>query len=254
MSRAQEFFEVHANGKQVRPRFPVKVSVVDPHVMRTYEADTPSRIIDADFITQWDILIRACHVSPVLVFLRALGWEYRFTDTLASISALYQIIRSHSVTPDLTYTKMFGPRIRAALVAMDKAIRALEESFYDAVAKDMTKDQWLQVMSSYTIDRIQILERCAHAMFALPFPVEMGLTPHWFPTLDDLEPARKALMPRVAFDYYKKKQMLRNVRLEKALPEDTVFEPETYLNDNVLNSGWDAIHEAYAKFLKAVRK
>jgi len=85
--------------------------------------------------------------------------------------------------------------------------------------KNMSQTQFTNYMNKFTIDKIQLYEKFIWKTFKLKVPVEYILTPHMYPTIAMLCDEDKLKYNERMAHCFETKEVLRNVKMEKASPE-----------------------------------
>lgn len=227
--------EIHPskNAVSVPQQYQLNVPVT-PHLLNGFLSDPELRNDHADYMHTCDFLIMPVHVSPLLCAIQKLSWRKRYVDSFESISILRLIIQCFRVNPHLPGDKK---RIREAHDWMIEETNKLEMALVEQL-EELTDDNlegFITIMEQSTLRRIRILEETIWRMFSVGkvFPLAACLTPLETPNLTEGLPE----MRRVTARYLETKQLLRNIRAEKALPEGNTYQPVNYFDLGAIKEG-----------------
>lgn len=222
--------EVHPSGQAVNliAPFDKMTTPIIPQLLNGFMADEELKRDHSVYMHTRDFLPMPVYKSPLLVFIMKRRWDNRFSDSFAVISILRQIIQCYCLNPFLDYTKENKKLMDDAHTCMINETSRLEENMFDELQKIENPADFVQIMERTTIERINILEKCIHSMFNFDFPLEYSLTPREAPPID--KSIDKKHISRLFCHFFETKQLLRNVHMEKALPDDAPFEPTIYFN------------------------
>ena len=169
------------------------------------------------------------HYSPMLCFLTHVPpWTYRYTDSLKMMTMLFSIIQCYSV---VDYPRKNPSLIKEARATLMEKCEKLNDAILESL-KGKSEEDFYRLMEGYTIDRIQLHEACIWKMFGFAFPVELVLTPNLAPEIGVLEEPRKFFA--ALEHYFQTKDMLINVRSEKASPEGEYVQKRFFTNHSSL--------------------
>jgi len=206
MSQCQKFLKLHAN--QMLVTVDGFKSPMDIRILQAYLGDDDLKIKHSEYVHSREFLFMPVHKSPLLVALMQKPWHYRYTDSFSSISLLWSMISSIT-----TLLKIPRDDLVAKLDEMD------EKMFERLKVIKNGEEDFKSVMGDFTIEKIQTYERFLWKILNLKMPVEFILTPHMFPKIENLmQDDQKVYFQRMAH-CFETKEVLRNVRLEKASPE-----------------------------------
>lgn len=232
--------DIHPSGKavSVKPKYHLKIPVT-PQLLNGFLGDEAFKTDHADYMHSRDFLVMPVHVSPLYCAIQKLPLKQRYTDSFESISILRTIIQCFRVNPYLE-----SGENRKCIVEshnwMIEQTNALEEKMFEALEKLNTEDLkgFIQIMEQSTLERIHVLEETIWRMFKLEriMPLEYCLTPKVTPSFQGKPEDARRLMAH----YFETKQLLRNIRMEKSLPDDVEYEPVRYFDIEAIRNGrWD---------------
>ena len=205
MSQCQEFLTIHANLVLATPRVPFK-SPLNLQALQAYMADDDLKIKHSEYMHSREFLYMPVHKSPLLIALIPRPWHYRYTDTFASISTLWSIISCFTTLLNLPRDELI------------QELDDLDDKMFEDI-KNMSQEQFINYMAKFTIDKIQMYERFIWKTFKLKVPMEYILTPHMYPTIKMLCDEDKLKYNERMAHCFETKEILRNVKMEKASPE-----------------------------------
>lgn len=219
--------EVHPSGKAVNllPQYAKMTIPIIPQLINGFMADEELKRDHSVYMHTRDFLPMPVFKSPLLVFIMKKHWDNRYADSFQVISILRQIIQCYCVNPFLDYNKENEKRLADAHSWMVEETSKLEEGLFKELEGGA---DFVTTMERTTIERIHILEECIHRMFDLDIPLEYCLTPPQAPPLDS--GIEKRQVAQLLCHYFETKQLLRNVHMEKGLPDDAKFEPTVYFD------------------------
>jgi len=213
--------DIHANGKQIILKAPIGgLDAINPTILNGYISDKVLSDTDREYVQSRPILCMPVHRSPLLT---RNVWAPKYTDSLTSLTMLRAIQSCYSINEYLAYTMEHRERIDAATTAFKADIAALDSKLFDKdLAKfyaenECDKDSCtllVLILEQYTLDLINLFERCIYAMFIPDFgSVEMFLTPQETPYLSELLPADQQKLLEKSAMLFKTKDIIQNTRL-----------------------------------------
>ncbi len=220
-SEYQKVLVLNATGKFVSLNSAYRIyTPVTPQILNAFLSDEAFLRDHSMFMHGCDFLPMPVTVSPLVVMLKdTQKMVNRYTTSYDTLHLLRTIVQCFALNPHLS-----DERILAAKNALVDKTVAFEEQMYQDVAKCQGLEEFMLVMEQTTLYRIHLYEACVHAMFDLKVPLASCLTPSEVPKGNDWK------MDQLLAHFFETKERIRNVRAEKALPEDTVFEPVKYFH------------------------
>ncbi len=246
MSKCQDFLTVHANNLLVTRKTAFK-SPVQPSILIAYMSDQELKASLSDMVHSRDILYMPVHVSPLFVYLNEKPWHYRYTTSFKMLSELYTIIRAYSNPKDYYYMAN-EKRINEAIIKMMNDMTESEDFMYEHVKGNLGSPEFISFMQHSTITRIQLVERCLHSMFDLPFPVEFILTPAMFPPIDALQKEDQSLYYERMEHWYNMKQSVANERIKKESGTEEYVDKKYF--PSLGSKNYEALLHEYYVYLK----
>lgn len=200
--------EVHGSGKAVvlNPKFRLKTPVT-PQLLNGFMSEEAFRIDHSMYMHSRDFLPMPIPASPLLCMIIQRPMFERYTDSFKTLSMLRTIVQCFALNPYLC-----NERIKKAHRKALEDTAELEERLHEQI---QGIDGFLELMERSTFERIHVYERCVHDMFNLDVPIEACLTPVERGILAQDPEA----MQKVLYHFLKNKEAIRNVRMEKSLPE-----------------------------------
>lgn len=235
------FFEIHPSGKAVQVRNPTRVRDFSVQVLNAYNVIDQCRSVDACYLFSRPILVMPVHVSPIYALLRydtKLQWTERWVDSFESLSVLRTVLQCYSSNPEMDFYKANEERIVAARSHYEKVIMELEEQLHAALApihrgsgNERSKlEAFLALMSQFTMQCINALERCIMAIFAVDAP----LTPaDLLPDVSCWSEKRRSALPMFCAKFFETKQVICNTRLEKSCAEGTFVQRRWFNSEEI---------------------
>jgi len=215
-SQFQKVLSLHATGKAVslNPAFKLKTPVT-PQVLNGFMSDEAFKRDHSMYMHSRDFLPMPVPASPLLcMIMHNRPLFERYTDSFKTLSMLRIIVQCFALNPYLRNERI----LKAQQVLLDKTI-AMEEQMHKDIEACKDLDEFIVIMEHTTYYRIHTYEECVHDMFDLQVPLDHCLTP----TDDAVTVQDASAIPALLTHYFATKQEIRNVRMEKALPEGEEF-------------------------------
>lgn len=220
-SQYQKVLALHPTGKAVtlNPEYKIQTPVT-PQILNGFLSDEAFLRDHSMFMHGCDFLPMPVTVSPLVVMLKHTQQLVpRYSTSFRTLHMLRTIVQCFSLNPYLQNERIF----KAKQVLLDKTM-ALEEQMRKDIAECQSLEEFMLIMERTTFYRIHTYEECVHDMFDLKVPLECCLTPATVPDGKDWE------MDDLLEHYFETKERIRNVRMEKAQPDDVDYQPVKYFH------------------------
>lgn len=224
---ASEYTQIlllHGSGKlvSVKPGNKPKTPVT-PQLLNGFMSEERFRIDHAMYMHSRDFLPMPVPASPILCLLMQSRSHFnRYTDSFATLSQLRIIVQCFALNPYLRNERIE----KAHAKALEQTV-VLEEQMHKEIANiGDNVDQFIKILERTTYYRIHIYEQCVHDMFEMNIPLACCLTPSNETVIaQDVD-----RMQSILFHFLKNKEAIRNVRMEKAMPEGETYEHIKYFS------------------------
>jgi len=235
-SAYQTVLSLHPSGKAVslNPKFKLKTPIT-PQLLNGFMSDEAFRRDHSMYMHSRDFLPMPVSASPLLcMIMHGRTLFERYTDSFKTLSMLRTIVQCFAVNPFLRNDQIMNAHKRVL-----EQTTVMEEALHKELENVTDVNQFILIMKKSTLYRIHMYEQCVRDMFKLDVPLECCLTP-------DEENVPMELQS-ILQHYLETKEAIRNVRLEKALPDGQSFTPIKYFT---FPSDYQTLMAEYLKFIK----
>lgn len=221
-----KIIKYNTNGHQIILRTPIKgLESINPTTVLGFMSDKVLSDTNREFIQSRPILCMPVHRSPILTYN---SWCLRYTDSLSTLTLLKNIQSCYTDNIYEEYNIQHHERIAAASTELSAGIATLDSILFDNdlvqlyaqygnVASEEACTLLINLLERYTLNLINLYEKCIHDMFIPEIePATMFFTPHETPDLTQLMPDSQQKLHKKAAELFKTKDIIQNIRLEKA--------------------------------------